>query len=169
MKPGRRSKKASNYELSTLGDTQFDVIDKFDMFQNPHDVDELTEQYLDNLNELYGVSDSLAFSNFNFLTVLILCFRAKNIQIARLYSIMLAAAMSTALARPSGRSPSGAEQGRRPAETSGRGRGKVVGSQREHRFLGFQGAGLHRLAHERWRRRPAHRGAAGAEEEAQPQ
>ena len=55
MKTSKSRKKVA-YELSTLGETQFDVIDKFDMFQNPHDVDELTEQDLDNLNQLYGVS-----------------------------------------------------------------------------------------------------------------
>ena len=55
MKTSQRRKKVA-YELSTLGETQFDVIDKFDMFNNPHDVEELTEQDQDNLNELYGVS-----------------------------------------------------------------------------------------------------------------
>ena len=42
MKTSQRRKKVA-YELSTLGETQFDVIDKFDMFNNPHDVEELTE------------------------------------------------------------------------------------------------------------------------------
>lgn len=56
MKQTRKNKSKVSYELSTLGEIQFDVIDKFDMFSNPHDVEELTEQEIDNLNELYGVS-----------------------------------------------------------------------------------------------------------------
>ena len=62
MKTSQRRKKVA-YELSTLGETQFDVIDKFDMFNNPHDVEELTEQDQDNLNELYGVSLPTHFSS----------------------------------------------------------------------------------------------------------
>lgn len=50
-----RSKKES-YDLADLGEVQFDVVDKFDMFQNPHGVEELTDQEADNLRELYGVS-----------------------------------------------------------------------------------------------------------------
>ena len=50
-----RSKKES-YDLADLGEVQFDVVDKFDMFQNPHGVEELTDQEADNLKELYGVS-----------------------------------------------------------------------------------------------------------------
>ena len=61
MKTSQRRKKVA-YELSTLGETQFDVIDKFDMFNNPHDVEELTEQDQDNLNELYAVSLPIHFS-----------------------------------------------------------------------------------------------------------
>ena len=98
MKTSQRRKKVA-YELSTLGETQFDVIDKFDMFNNPHDVEELTEQDQDNLNELYGVSlpTHLLFSiviTLN-LTQLSLCCRVKNIQTARPSLTMLAAAMST--------------------------------------------------------------------------
>lgn len=37
-----RSKKES-YDLADLGEVQFDVVDKFDMFQNPHGVEELTD------------------------------------------------------------------------------------------------------------------------------
>ena len=55
MKQSKKRTKVS-YELSTLGEIQFDVIDKFDMFSNPHDIEDLTEQDMDNLNELYGVS-----------------------------------------------------------------------------------------------------------------
>lgn len=42
-KQGSRKSKKAVYELSVLGETQFDVVDKFDMFENPHDVDEITE------------------------------------------------------------------------------------------------------------------------------
>ena len=48
------------FELSEFGETQFDVVDKFDMFENPHGVEDLTQQAADNLRELYGVR---TFSN----------------------------------------------------------------------------------------------------------
>ena len=55
-KKNKRSKKKESYELSEFGETQFDVVDKFDMFENPHGIEDLTEQAADNLRELYGVS-----------------------------------------------------------------------------------------------------------------
>ena len=65
MKQTRKNKSKVSYELSTLGEIQFDVIDKFDMFSNPHDVEEMTEQEMDNLNELYGVSIDKLLSVIN--------------------------------------------------------------------------------------------------------
>ena len=53
------------YELSEFGETQFDVIDKFDMFENPHGIAELSEQDQVNLRELYGVSIVLQFNLTN--------------------------------------------------------------------------------------------------------
>ena len=55
-KKNKRSKKKESYELSEFGETQFDVVDKFDMFENPHGIEDLTEQAANNLRELYGVS-----------------------------------------------------------------------------------------------------------------
>ena len=52
----RASRKKDAYDLSDLGEVQFDVVDRFDMFENPHGVDELTENDVMNLRELYGVS-----------------------------------------------------------------------------------------------------------------
>lgn len=54
MKQSRRNKKKESYELSSFGETQFDLVDKFDMFENPHGVEDLTDQAADNLKELYG-------------------------------------------------------------------------------------------------------------------
>lgn len=71
MKQTRKNKSKVSYELSTLGEIQFDVIDKFDMFSNPHDVEELTEQEMDNLNELYGVSIDKLLSGVNFHVIVI--------------------------------------------------------------------------------------------------
>lgn len=53
---GKKSKRQPTYELSDLGETQFDVIDKFDMFENPHEVQDFSELEAENLQELYGVS-----------------------------------------------------------------------------------------------------------------
>lgn len=50
----KKSRKKEAFELSELGEVQFDVVDKFDMFQNPHGVEELNDQEIDNLRELYG-------------------------------------------------------------------------------------------------------------------
>ena len=52
----KKSRKKDAYELSDLGEVQFDVVDKFDMFENPHGVEDLTEQESENLAQLYGVS-----------------------------------------------------------------------------------------------------------------
>jgi len=52
----KKSRKKEAFELSDLGETQFDVVDKFDMFENPHGVEDLTEQESENLAQLYGVS-----------------------------------------------------------------------------------------------------------------
>ena len=52
----KKSRKREAYDLADLGEVQFDVIDKFNMFENPHGVEELTEQDADDLRELYGVS-----------------------------------------------------------------------------------------------------------------
>ena len=52
----KKSRKKESFELSVLGEIQFDVVDKFDMFENPHGVDDMTEQEAENLNQLYGVS-----------------------------------------------------------------------------------------------------------------
>lgn len=44
MKPaGKKSRKKEAFELSVLGEIQFDVVDKFDMFENPHGVEDFTE------------------------------------------------------------------------------------------------------------------------------
>ena len=55
-KKSKRSKKNESYELSDFGETQFDLVDNFNMFENPHGVEDLTERASDNLKELYGVS-----------------------------------------------------------------------------------------------------------------
>ena len=52
----KKSKRQPAYELSELGETQFDVVDKFDMFDNPHGIEDFTEQEAENLLEEYGVS-----------------------------------------------------------------------------------------------------------------
>ena len=52
----RGSRKKETYDLSDLGEVQFDVVDRFDMFENPHGVEELTENDEQHLKELYGVS-----------------------------------------------------------------------------------------------------------------
>lgn len=39
----KKSRKKDAYELSDLGEVQFDVVDKFDMFENPHGVEVLSE------------------------------------------------------------------------------------------------------------------------------
>mmetsp|Transcript_15803 Transcript_15803/g.21389 ORF Transcript_15803/g.21389 Transcript_15803/m.21389 type:complete len:341 (-) Transcript_15803:185-1207(-) len=50
----KKSRKREAYDLADLGEVQFDVIDKFDMFENPHGVEELTEDDEIKLQELYG-------------------------------------------------------------------------------------------------------------------
>ena len=76
---GRKKKnKRETYDLADLKETQFDVIDKFDMFENPHDEEEPDSQQLRNL---YGVSITIALNLTNF------CYcRVKNIRAARLCS-----------------------------------------------------------------------------------
>ena len=37
---GKRSQDV--FELSEFGETQFDVVDKFDMFENPHGIQDMT-------------------------------------------------------------------------------------------------------------------------------
>ena len=56
-KRNRRRREA--YDLADLGEVQFDVVDKFDMFENPHGNEELTEEDIAKNQELYGVSKTL--------------------------------------------------------------------------------------------------------------
>ena len=76
---GRKKKsRREAYDLADLRETQFDVIDKFDMFENPHDDEEPDSQQL---RSLYGVSITIALNFTNF------CYcRVKNIRAARLSS-----------------------------------------------------------------------------------
>ena len=53
----RKKKKREAHDLCDLGEVQFDVIDKFDMFENPHGSDNMTEEEEIQLQELYGVSN----------------------------------------------------------------------------------------------------------------
>ena len=39
----KRSLTKEAYELSEFGETQFDIIDKFDMFENPHGLENMTQ------------------------------------------------------------------------------------------------------------------------------
>lgn len=59
----KKSRKKEAYDLADLGEVQFDIIEKFDMFENPHGVDDLTEQDAENLQELYGVSIPIPISH----------------------------------------------------------------------------------------------------------
>ena len=60
----KKRKKREAHDLVDLGEVQFDVIDKFDMFENPHGRDNLTEEEEIQNQELYGVS-SQPFCNFH--------------------------------------------------------------------------------------------------------
>ena len=55
MQKGRKQQTV-HWEIQELGPVQFDLIDKFDMFDNPHDEDK-TEEELEPIRELYLVSD----------------------------------------------------------------------------------------------------------------
>ena len=59
QKKGRRRKEA--YDLADLGEVQFDIIEKFDMFENPHGVEDFTEEDAERNQEIYGVSSLLNF------------------------------------------------------------------------------------------------------------
>jgi len=39
----KKSRKREAYDLADLGEVQFDIIEKFDMFENPHGVEDLNE------------------------------------------------------------------------------------------------------------------------------
>ena len=52
---GRRQQTVQ-WEIQELGPVQFDLIDKFDMFENPHDEEDKTEEELATIKELYCVS-----------------------------------------------------------------------------------------------------------------
>jgi hypothetical protein len=51
MQKGRKQQTVQ-FEIQELGPVQFDLIDKFDMFDNPHG-EEKTEEELETLKELY--------------------------------------------------------------------------------------------------------------------
>lgn len=50
---GKKSKKAMQMEISEMGQVQFDVIDKFNLFDNPHGLEVFTENEEEQINELY--------------------------------------------------------------------------------------------------------------------
>lgn len=62
-------------DIAQVQGMKFDVIDKFDMFENPHNLEEVTEEQAANYRELYGVSPQYLD--------LIACFRARNTWTAR--------------------------------------------------------------------------------------
>lgn len=43
-------------DIGDLGQVQFNLNDKFDMFQNPHGLDSITDEDEEQLAELYAVS-----------------------------------------------------------------------------------------------------------------
>lgn len=43
-------------DIGDLGQVQFNIIDRFDMFQNPHGLDSITDEEEDMNAELYAVS-----------------------------------------------------------------------------------------------------------------
>lgn len=45
-----------HYDISQVGYQQFDLIDCYDLLENPNDLEELDEVDRQNLKELYGVS-----------------------------------------------------------------------------------------------------------------
>jgi hypothetical protein len=51
-----KGKSKQTYDIAELGPVQFDIIDKFDMFQNPHELECVTDEDEQQLIELYGVS-----------------------------------------------------------------------------------------------------------------
>jgi hypothetical protein len=40
----KKGKKSTPFDIAELGQVQFDIIDKFDMFQNPHGLESITEE-----------------------------------------------------------------------------------------------------------------------------
>ena len=52
----KRNRRREAYDLSDLGEVQFDLIDKFDMFENPHGEADLTEEKAEELAMMFGVS-----------------------------------------------------------------------------------------------------------------
>ena len=44
------------YDISEVGYQQFDLVDYFDIFENPHGLEEVTEFDRNNLKQLYSVS-----------------------------------------------------------------------------------------------------------------
>ena len=51
-----KGKYKQTYDIAELGTVQFDIIDKYDMFQNPHGLESVTDEDEQQLLELYGVS-----------------------------------------------------------------------------------------------------------------
>merc|ERR1712060_316154 len=50
----KRNRRREAYDLSDLGEVQFDLIDKFDMFENPHGEADLTEEKAEELAMMFG-------------------------------------------------------------------------------------------------------------------
>ena len=50
---GKKSKKAMQMEISEMGQVQFDVIDKFNLFDNPHGLEVFNEDDEEQINQLY--------------------------------------------------------------------------------------------------------------------
>ena len=56
-KPKRKNIGKKPVDIADLGNMQFDIVDNFNMFQNPHGLDNLTEEDQNQLAELYSVSN----------------------------------------------------------------------------------------------------------------
>lgn len=44
------------YDIAEIGYQQFDLIDNFDIFENPHGLEDMTEDDRNQLKQLYSVS-----------------------------------------------------------------------------------------------------------------
>ena len=55
-KPNKKASAKKFVDIGDLGPIQFNLIDKFDMFQNPHGLDSITDEDEEQLAELYAVS-----------------------------------------------------------------------------------------------------------------
>jgi WD40 repeat protein len=55
-KPKRKNLGKKPVDIADLGNMQFDIVDNFNMFHNPHGLDNLTEEDQKQLSELYSVS-----------------------------------------------------------------------------------------------------------------